>query len=556
MKHIYILLLLIIGLFQSCKQNPKAGFGTSISTDIKEIENGRRLFALHCSSCHNFKQNGIGPNLSGLTRKVKTSWISEFIKYPSKMILEKDDRTMALMKKYLVPMPGFDHINEADIHAILGYMHTFNESSVASPQSSKVLENPIKDSLLFSPVTASLEFIIQIAPSSEESPLARINKMECAADSGRLFINDLRGALFEITENKANVFMALNELEENFISKPGLGTGFGSFAFHPDFQKNGLLYTTHSEPKETQVADFTFSDSIPKTLQWVIKEWKLDNPKSRTFSGTSRELMRIDFVSGIHGMQEIAFNPTVEKGDTDYGMLYIGLGDGGSVENGYKEVAHHDGRKVWGSILRIDPRGNTSTNGNYGIPKDNPFKTMDDKAKEVWAFGFRNPNKIIWDAAGNMFSSDIGHAQIEELNRITPGKFYGWPIREGTFRIDPDGNLDDIYDLPKNDLDYKITYPVIQYDHTEGAAISGGFVAIKGALSGKYIFGDIPTGNLFISDLETGRIEKLKVSLNNKIMSLGQISKSKRVDLKLGKDCAGSIYLFTKADGKIYRIVD
>ena len=56
MRLIYIPLLLIIGVFQSCKQAPKAVFGTSISTDIKEIENGQQLFAQHCSSCHNFKQ--------------------------------------------------------------------------------------------------------------------------------------------------------------------------------------------------------------------------------------------------------------------------------------------------------------------------------------------------------------------------------------------------------------------------------------------------------------------------------------------------------------------
>lgn len=556
MRHIYILLLLIIGLFQSCKQNPKAEFGTSISTDTKEIENGQHLFALHCSSCHNFEQNGIGPNLNGLTRKVKTIWIKEFINDPSKMIAEKDNRTMGLMKKYQVPMPSFSHVSEADIEAILGYMHTFNKSLALGSQSLEVLENPIKDTLLFSSLTASIEFITQIEASSEKPPLARINKMDCAGDSGRLFINDLRGSLFEITENKVNLFLSLNELEENFISQPGLGTGFGSFAFHPDFQKNGLLYTTHSEPKETQQADFAFSDSIPRALQWVLKEWKLDNPKSSTFSGTGRELMRIDFVTVIHGMQEIAFNPTVEKGDKDYGMLYICLGDGGSVEKGYKEIAYHDGKSVWSSILRIDPRGDTSSNGNYGIPKDNPFETMDNKAKEVWAFGFRNPNRITWDASGKLFSSDIGHAQIEELNHITPGKFYGWPIREGTFRIDPDGSLDDIYDLPKNDSDYGITYPIIQYDHTEGAAISGGFIVNKGQLSGKYVFGDIPTGNLFISDLKTGSIEKLKVSLNNKTSSFGQISKSNRVDLKIGKDCAGSIYLFTKADGKIYRIIN
>ena len=34
-------------------------------------------------------------------------------------------------------------------------------------------------------------------------------------------------------------------------------------------------------------------------------------------------------------MQEIAFNPLAKSGDDDYGLLYIGVGDGGSAENGY-----------------------------------------------------------------------------------------------------------------------------------------------------------------------------------------------------------------------------
>ena len=94
------------------------------------------------------------------------------------MIAIQDDRTMALMKDYLVAMPGFDHINDADIEVILSYMHSFMAPSALNTQSSEALKKPIKDTLLFSPLTASLEFIAQIAPSSEKSPLARINKME------------------------------------------------------------------------------------------------------------------------------------------------------------------------------------------------------------------------------------------------------------------------------------------------------------------------------------------------------------------------------------------
>ena len=94
MKYIYILPLLIIGVFQGCKQNSKTQFGNSIATNVKKIENGQHLFTLHCSSCHNFNKKGIGPNLNGLTRKVKTDWIKEFVNDPGEMIAKKDSRAL------------------------------------------------------------------------------------------------------------------------------------------------------------------------------------------------------------------------------------------------------------------------------------------------------------------------------------------------------------------------------------------------------------------------------------------------------------------------------
>ena len=63
----------------------------------------------------------------------------------------------------------------------------------------------------------------------------------------------------------------------------GLATGFGSFAFHPDFAKNGLLYTTHTEAPGSAPADFVYADSIKVTLQWVLTEWKVNDPNAAVF---------------------------------------------------------------------------------------------------------------------------------------------------------------------------------------------------------------------------------------------------------------------------------
>src|SRR5690606_24093676 len=181
------------------------------------------------------------------------------------------------------------------------------------------------------------------------------------------------------------------------------------------------------------------------------------------FEVTEREMFRVNMVTGIHGMQEIAFRPHVKPGDSDFGKLFIGIGDGGSAENGYIFLADNPGT-VWSTILRIDPLGSNSKNGHYGIPEDNPFVQAPNKLPEVYAYGFRNPHRLTWDDQGRMLATCIGHHRIEEVNLILPGNNYGWPYREGTFVLNPYVNMSNVFPLPgKDETEY--TYPIAQYDH-------------------------------------------------------------------------------------------
>ncbi|SOE23195.1 Cytochrome c [Spirosomataceae bacterium TFI 002] len=555
-----ICLLLLTMLIYCCQSGNVSDYGRTINEEAVFVDNGKVIFEQKCSHCHNFKQDAIGPNLSGITKDVETQWIKEFIKNPFKMVAENDVRAKALHQQYKIYMPGFDDLAEEELNALISYLHTYQKKeSRDTSYLANAVDNPIKDTLFNSKLKANLEFVAQVPPSEKTAILARINKLECAGNSGRIFINDLRGMLYELKGHTVELYASIPNLNKKFIHKPGLGTGFGSFAFHPDFAENGLFYTAHSETKKEHNADFFLSDSIPVAMQWVVMEWKTENTTTAKFKGTIRELLRIDFLGPIHGIQEVAFNPTAKVNSSDYGMLYISIGDGGSVVNGYPEVALHKGTQVWGTILRIDPFGNNSDNGNYGIPPDNPFVNLsNEKRKEIWVYGLRNPNRMSWNAKGQMFASDIGHKIVEEVNLIEPGKFYGWPIREGTFVLNPFKNQSLAFPLPKNDADFGVTYPVIQYDHDDGAAISGGFFARAKPFTGKYIFGDIPTGNIFIADLsKTGQrnMEKLGIQINGKPIDFSILTKSNRVDLRLGQDCNGNIYMFTKADGKIYKMV-
>jgi len=162
-----------------------------------------------------------------------------------------------------------------------------------------------------------------------------------------------------------------------------------------------------------------------------------------------------------------------------------------------------------------------------------------------------------------MIAFNIGHSNIESINLIKPGHDYGWPIREGNFLLNPYGDLKRIYSLPINDSTYKVTYPVAEYDHDEGKAISGGYeyLGTMPALKGKLLFGDIPTGRLFYVDLadlkqgEFATIKEWRVSLNGVVMTLKQVCGNDRVDLHFGRDAKGELYILTKADGKIYKLV-
>lgn len=559
----------IVFLIYCFSCNSETSIGSTISADTAIIAKGKTVFTEQCSGCHNFRQNGIGPQLKGLTQEVSAEWIHNFIKNPKQVIESGDERAQALFKKYRTLMPSFSSFTDADINALIAYIHTQKVKGKKKPDTdSKALFDPIVDTIEYSGMVLNLKLITQFPPSSDSGklPLTKITKLDYQPKTGSSFVLDLRGKLYKLQNVQPVVYMDMAKLRSKFINAPGLATGFGSFAFHPDFSKNGLIYTTHTEPKGAAKADFDYSDSIRVGLQWVLTEWKTDQPNAIPFLGKGRELFRVNMVTGIHGVQEIAFNSLAKPGDKDYGLLYVCIGDGGSAEEGYSHLLH-DKKKIWGTILRIDPAGRNSSNGQYGIPSDNPF-TKDQNAgilKEIYAYGFRNPHRITWTLSGQMLACNIGLGNIESINLIKPGGDYGWPIREGNFLLIPDGDFNKIYPLPPNDSMYQVTYPVAQYDHDEGKAISGGFEYTGKnipQLKGKYLFGDIPTGRLFyvnLSDLKQGSfapIHEWKVAINGIQKTLKQICGSDRVDLHFGKDASGELYIMTKPDGKLYRLVN
>jgi glucose/arabinose dehydrogenase len=291
--------------------------------------------------------------------------------------------------------------------------------------------------------------------------------------------------------------------------------GFLGVAFHPDYASNGRLYSYTSEPTQ---GDPTFSSTLPAGSapdhQNVVAEWTVPipgAPEAVVDPASRRELLRVDWPQFNHNGGDLAFGSD--------GMLYISMGDGGGADDrdgqlftkatgSFPEVqvpivGHGlDGNaqnlsNSLGKILRIDPDGSNSTNGQYAIPADNPFVGAGNAVvEEIFAFGFRNPYRFSFDpVTGQLFVGDVGQNDIEEIDVVTAGGNYGWRHKEGTLFFDHNGDeegfatTEDPGDAPPELID-----PVAQYDlHFEGHSVIGGFV-YRGAavpqLTGRYVFGE------------------------------------------------------------------
>src|ERR1044071_1394639 len=133
--------LLLILFFQSCK--PGSSDSDAIATDSLTISQGEISFNKNCSGCHNFRQDGIGPQLSGLTEEVSPSWIHHFIENPQKMIDTGDARATALFKKYHTTMPSFAAQPVEEIDAIIAFLNTHkSKDKKAEDANDNSLKNP------------------------------------------------------------------------------------------------------------------------------------------------------------------------------------------------------------------------------------------------------------------------------------------------------------------------------------------------------------------------------------------------------------------------------
>ncbi|MEQ8234934.1 MAG: PQQ-dependent sugar dehydrogenase [Gammaproteobacteria bacterium] len=469
-------------------------------------------------------------------------------------------RSSDLLRSIAMPRP--DHATIARYGSASLVLALLTGTVLSNPV--HALDDPIPVPIAKGPIRIELESIA----SGVTSP----NFLTHAGDaSGRLFFLEQPGRVRVIEDGivRATPFLdvstrlpALGMFGLDFDERGLLGA-----AFHPDYANNGRFYTFTSEVLDGP-ADFSVTLPVGANFdhQSVITEWQVSTSDPNVIDPTSRrELMRIDNPQFNHNSGMLAFGPD--------GYLYASIGDGGNADDfgpghSFPQGNGQDPGNVLGSMLRIDVEGSNSANGRYGIPLDNPFVAVENDPgdtipDEVYATGFRNVFRFSFDSAsGTLVAADVGQGNIEEVSLVVAGGNFGWNLKEGSFRFDP--NTGEVSVDPGGQLTDPLIDPVLEYDHDEGISIIGGFVYRGDAipeLDGKYVFGDFsnqgfrtPGGRLFYGDLDTGLIHEFTLGLDDR--ELGLFVKG------FGEDAEGELYLLAdlglganSTQGEIFRLV-
>ena len=422
---------------------------------------------------------------------------------------------------------------------------------------------------------ASLPFV--------DGEAARMMLLVDEPGTGRLFVNDMRGLVYNVSYDGGTVTQYLDLTDPRWgldIEASRRERGFQSFAVHPQFGAPGTpgfgkLYAYTDTSNTAPPADFV-PNGGSDAQDTILLEWTATNPAAAVYDdGPPRELLRMEQPFRNHNGGQLGFNPLAEPGDPDYGLLYIGSADGGSGGDPL-DVAQNLG-SILGKILRIDPLGTNSANGQYGIPDDNPFAGDGDPATlgEIYAYGVRNPQRFAWDERnGNLFMSDIGQNIVEEISLVPRGSNLGWNDWEGSFRfisrqavslVEPRGEAG-------------VSYPVVEYGQLDPlfqpSSMATGLVVYRDEavpqLANLVLFGDGPSGEVFYfsaDDLPEGgqamrrilfrdgaETKTLLQLIQEKNISQGR-TPATRADVRFGTGPDGQIFLLNKHDGVIRRLV-
>ena len=331
----------------------------------------------------------------------------------------------------------------------------------------------------------------------------------------RLFVVEKTGRIRVI---KDGAVLAVPFLDLHDQVSGGSEQGLLGLAVDPAYAQNGRFVVNYTNlVGDTRITAFRVS-SDPDVAD----------------AGTGTVLLAIAQPFPNHNGGQVVFGPD--------GYLYAGLGDGGNEgdPNGNGQSL----ATLLGKLLRIDLNGGTP----YAVPPDNPFAATAGPATrgEIWSWGLRNPWRFSFDRlTHDLYIADVGQDTHEEID-VAPapadgrGLNFGWNRMEGAHCYPP--TVADSCDRTG------LTPPVLDYDHSQGCSVTGGYVyrgAAIPALQGTYFYADYCQGWVrsfrFVDGRATDQRDWRALRPGGNITSFGQ-------------DAAGELYVLTQQGG-VYRIV-
>ena len=352
------------------------------------------------------------------------------------------------------------------------------------------------DSLTLHPVTTGLD-----------RPLG----VENAGDgSGRLFVVEQDGHIHAISASgqmDPDPFLDISPLVLT-----GGERGLLGLAFHPDYEQNRRFFVAYT--------------SRPAGAN-TVAEYRVSQDPERADPASGRILLAVPDPAANHNGGSLAFGPD--------GYLYIAMGDGGGQNDQFGNGQNLN--SLLGKILRIDVDAAPAAGRAYAIPPTNPF-AAGGGAREIWAYGVRNPWRITFDRAlGALFMGDVGGGAWEEINRQeadAPGGLnYGWPLMEGP-------------QCRSGSCPANLVAPIAAYDHDSGCSVIGGYIyrgTAQPQLQGAYFFGDWCSGRIFSFDVAGATITVKTVLASGLAVS------------SFGEDEAGELFVVDIEGGGLYRLL-
>jgi glucose/arabinose dehydrogenase len=238
------------------------------------------------------------------------------------------------------------------------------------------------------------------------------------------------------------------------------------------------------------------------------------------------------------------------------GLLYIGLGDGGS--GGDPGNRAQNPQQLLGKMLRIDVAVPDDDPIGYQVPADNPFAHGAPIAArpEIWAFGLRNPWRYSFDdpargGSGALVIGDVGQDEWEEVDyepRGRGGRNYGWPRREAAHD----------YDARRVVAFTPLVEPIHEYGHNVGVSITGGYVyrgsALPATFRGRYFFADLDGRVWSIGLALDASGEARRIDLIEHTGQLGGTAVLGNIS-SFGIDGDGELFIVNYSDGRILKLI-